>query len=186
MSLNTDKNKINNEETLNPMIKENKKNSTCKFEIKNRVSAIEYNQIEKCLNENKIDLKDFKNELSNKKILHKPNDYPTYPYNSEDPEDFYANMYNYLLQRKNNPFSSNYPKYIYQNLDPMEIETKKRAFRKKAENFEIDKFVFLCYKLPDIEEDNSFLSKKDSESESIKILEKDVNKEKRKKNIKRI
>ncbi len=62
MSLNPDKNEKNYEEPLNPRNKENIKSSTCKLEIKNRISALEYNQIEKCLNENKIDIKEFKNE----------------------------------------------------------------------------------------------------------------------------
>ena len=77
-----------------------------------------------------MNIKNFKNELSNKKFLPNPNNYPEYSYNSEDPEGFYVNIYNYLLQRKNNPNSSKYPKYIYQNLDSMEIETKKELLEK--------------------------------------------------------
>ena len=58
--LNPDKNENNYEEDLNFFNKENKKNSESKFEIKNRISPFEYNQIEKCLKINKIEIKDFK------------------------------------------------------------------------------------------------------------------------------
>ena len=117
--------------------------------------------------------------------MHNPNDYPSYPFSSEDPEGFYANMYNYLLQRKNNPNTSNYPKYIYYNLEPTEIETKKRAFRKKAENFEIDKFGYLCYKLPDLDESSSNSSEDVSDEETKKIVDQNNKLEKKNKKNKK-
>ena len=63
--------------------------------------------------------------------IHKPNDYPIYPYNSDKPEGFYANMYNYIYKRKHFSNEDNYPKYnIYENIDEITKETKRRAFRK--------------------------------------------------------
>ena len=50
MPLNPDKNEKNYIEPLNPMNKENKKSSTCKFEIKMKISSLTYNQNEKYLN----------------------------------------------------------------------------------------------------------------------------------------
>ena len=47
------------------------------------------------------------------KNLHKPDYYPIYPYDSNTLEGFYANIYNYLYKRKNDPKRANYPKYKY-------------------------------------------------------------------------
>ena len=54
-------------------------------------------------------------------------------------------MYNYLYQRNISTGESNYPKYIYECTDKVEMETKKRAFRKTAENYAIDNFGYLCF-----------------------------------------
>ena len=40
-----------------------------------------------------------KAEIINNKILHNKNDYPIYPFDSDDPEGFYANIFNYLYNR---------------------------------------------------------------------------------------
>ena len=116
--------------------------------LKPKLNPSTFAQIENCLKENTIELSEIKKEISEKKFLHNPNDYPIYPNDSDDPEGFYANMYNYLFKRKNQPYAPNYPNYIYQILNETEAETKKRAFRKKAEKFDIDQFGFLCFKLP--------------------------------------
>ena len=43
----------------------------------------------------------------------------------------------------------------------IKVETIKKILERKFENFEIDKFSYLCYKLSDIEEDITYLSEKD-------------------------
>ena len=81
---------------------------------------------------------------NNDSKLHIGEHYPIYPLDGDEPENFYANIYNYLFKRKLNQNNSNYPNYIYKSNN--NIETKKRAFRKKAELYEIDEEGFLCYK----------------------------------------
>ena len=115
-----------------------------------------------------------KKEIIKNKFLHNKNDYPLYPFDSDDPEGFYANIYNYLYNRFKNKNSFNYPKYIYQILDENKNEANKRAFRKKAEKFELDKFGYLCYKIPDKEENESTSSEIDSDSEIEKEKKNDV------------
>ena len=56
--------------------------------------------------------------------------------------------------REINPHNKNYPSYIYKIKDINVLESKKRAFRKAAESFEINKFDKLCYRLVDKEEVN--------------------------------
>ena len=53
----------------------------------------------------------------------------------------------YLYNREKNSKGSNYPSYIYKELN--NIESNKRAFRKKAEKYEIDPNGYLCYKMKD-------------------------------------
>ena len=107
-------------------------------------------------------------ELAHKDNRHKPFDYPIYPYDSDDPEGFYANVYNYLLNRAKNPFSLNYPKFIYEEKEELIRENKKRLFRRKAENFEINNFGNLCYKIPDYgdDEENSYNSEENDFNEN--------------------
>ena len=65
--------------------------------------------------------------------------------------------------REINPHNKNYPSYIYKIKDINVLESKKRAFRKAAESFEINKFDKLCYRLVDKEEVNdSFESNEDN------------------------
>ncbi len=45
--------------------------------------------------------------------------------------------------KKNEPYTPNYPKYIYQILKYTEAETKKRVFRKKAENYDRSIWFFI-------------------------------------------
>ena len=100
------------------------------------------------------------------KDLHKPDYYPIYPYDSADPEGFYANIYNYLYKRNIDPKGANYPKYIYNSENQ---ENKKRLFRRKANNYEIDKNGYLCYKIPyyGLGEDNSNSSSFEEKEEEI-------------------
>ena len=65
--------------------------------------------------------------------------------------------------------------------DEITIETKKRAFRKAAENYEIDNLGYLCYKIPDKEEDESTESENDSQDENNKIKETKVKLQSKKK-----
>ena len=110
-------------------------------------------------------------EFTKKDIKHKPSDYPIYPYDSDDPEGFYSNIYNYLYKREKNPFGLNYPKYIYDEEDETIKENKKRLFRRKADNFEISKDGNLCYKIPDYgdEEENS-LNSEDNGNKKVKKI----------------
>ena len=39
--------------------------------------------------------------------------YPIYPLDSIDPENFITNVYNYLVKRNKNMHAKNYPTYIY-------------------------------------------------------------------------
>ena len=94
-----------------------------------------------------IDLLNINDNKANDKKWHFGSDYPVYPLNSDEPEIFYLNIYNYLLKRNNNKNGNNYPKYIYDC--EYNIETKKRAFRAKASRFEIDDDGMLCYKVLD-------------------------------------
>ena len=67
-------------------------------------------------------------------IYHIGSDYPIHPLFSENPENFYADVYNYLLSRKINSKNSYYPKYLLNS--ESNIENKKRAFRIKANHFD--------------------------------------------------
>ena len=78
--------------------------------------------------------------------------YPVYLFASGEAENFYANIYNYLLKRNSNKNGMNYPKYIYECND--NIETKKRTFRRKASNFQIDNEGMLYYKILGSNNDN--------------------------------
>ena len=138
------------------------------------------------LKPDKLIIENYKIKNSSRKEKHKPNDYPIYPYNSDDPEGFYANMYNYIYQRKQTLNEANYPKYIYEFTDEITIETKKRAFRKAAENYEIDNLGYLCYKIPDKEEDESTESENDSQDENNKIKETKVKLQSKKKSKKEL
>ena len=163
---------IENKIEIEPLGTEQQKNQdilinkiqNLKTNIKNKISEENIIQLNECLKENQVNIENKKKEIFIKKFLHNKNDYPIYPFDSDDPEGFYANVYNYLYNRLKNKNNSNYPKYIYQILDLNTIETKKRAFRKKAENFEIDKFGYLCYKIPDKEENESSSSEMDSDA----------------------
>ena len=115
-----------------------------------------------------------KKEIIKNKFLHNKNDYPIYPFDSDDQEGFYANIYNYLYNRFKNKNSFNYPKYIYQIFDENKKETKKEHLEKKVEKFELDKFGYLCYKIPDKEEIESTSSEFDSDSEIEKEKKNDV------------
>ena len=75
--------------------------------------------------------------------LHRGEDYPIYPLPYINPEEFYADIYNYLYFRKLNNKNSKYPKYILETNE--DTESKKRAFRLKAEKYEINKDNMLCY-----------------------------------------
>ena len=68
--------------------------------------------------------------------LHKGDDYPVYPLSYVNPEEFYADIYNYLYFRKLNQKNAKYPKYILEAGD--NIESKKRAFRLKTEKYELN------------------------------------------------
>lgn len=92
--------------------------------------------------ENKI-FKDIK-YAKKKPILHISTDYPIYPYDQNDPEGFYSNIYNYIFLKNKNISNSIYPNYI--NEAKENVETKKRGFRKKAKKYIIDKDGYLCYK----------------------------------------
>ena len=50
---------------------------------------------------------------TNDSKLHIGEDEPIYPLDEDQPENYYANIYNYLLKRKSNQNYSNYPTYIY-------------------------------------------------------------------------
>ena len=121
-----------------------KKRKNAQFVLKNEESL---KIINNCLIKEQQPLKDLEKsiELPYKDNKHKPFDYPIYPYDSDDPEGFYANVYNYLLNRSKNAFGLNYPKYIYDEKEELVRENKKRLFRRKAENFEINNFGNLCY-----------------------------------------
>ena len=111
-----------------------------------------------------LNISNINNEIKKDYDLHKGSDYPIYPLDADDPENFYANIYNYLIKRNLNQNAKNYPTYSYNYKENIE---KKRAFRRKASNFAIDKDGYLCYKKPDNNRgDDSF---KDSEDN----LEKD-------------
>ena len=99
------------------------------------------------IDKKQIDLLNINKDKTKDKKWHIGSDYPVYPLDSDEPENFYANIYNYLLKRNNNQNGENYPNYIYECED--NIETKKRVFRRKASNFEIDEDDILCYKVPD-------------------------------------
>ena len=75
--------------------------------------------------------------------LHYPRNFPTYPLETDDPERFHVNIYNYLLLISKNFNNNNYPTYINESDN---IESKKRGFRKKANKYTIDSDWFLCYK----------------------------------------
>ena len=149
-----------------------KKRKNAQFVLKNEESL---KIINNCLIKEQQPLKDLEKsiELPYKDNKHKPFDYPIYPYDSDDPEGFYANVYNYLLNRSKNAFGLNYPKYIYDEKEELVRENKKRLFRRKAENFEINNFGNLCYKIPDYGEDdeNSYNSEEnDFENENKKNI----------------
>ena len=118
-----------------------------------------------CLKNENIPLDNYDTSDKN---LHKPDYYPVYPNDSDDPEGFYSNIYNYLYKRKIDPKGLNYPKYIYESDN---IENKKRLFRRKANNYEIDSNGFLCYKIPDygLGEDNSNSSNDEDKEEENNI-----------------
>ena len=141
------------------------KNMILKNNIKdtNLLKSIE--SINICLKNENIPLDNYDTSDKN---LHKPGYYPVYPNDSDDPEGFYSNIYNYLYKRKINPKGLNYPKYIYESDN---IENKKRLFRRKANNYEIDSNGFLCYKIPDygLGEDNSNSSNDEDKEEENNI-----------------
>ena len=178
-------NKIEQNDTnlKNEQINVINKIKSLKNNLKNIIPQANIIKLNDCLKENIINIEKQKSEIINNKFLHNKNDYPIYPFDSDDPEGFYANIFNYLYNRNINKNTLNYPKYIYQILDENKKETKKRAFRKKAEKFEIDKFGYLCYKIPDNEENESSSSEIDSESGLEKEKKEDIN-IKNKKNIK--
>ena len=45
-----------------------------------------------------LTLKKQKSEIINNKFRHNKNDYPIYPFDSDDPEGFFANIFNYLYK----------------------------------------------------------------------------------------
>lgn len=115
------------------------------------------------INKDQIDLSKTNAIKTKKKEIHIGTDYPVYPLDLNEPENFYVNIYNYLLKRNKNQNENNYPKYIYECNDY--IETKKRVFRRKASNFEIDNEGMLCFKIPDSDNDNDSSEKYDNISE---------------------
>ena len=64
------------------------------LELKNEESI---KIINNCLIQEQLSLKKLEKsfEFTKKDIKHKPSDYPIYPYDSDDPEGFYSNIYNY-------------------------------------------------------------------------------------------
>ena len=67
------------------------------------------------LEPDKLIIENYKIKNSSLKEIHKPHDYPLYPYNYDDPEGFYANIYNYIYQRKQFSNEVNYQN-IYMNI----------------------------------------------------------------------
>ena len=146
--------------------------------FKNKIADIsdDIKKMNNLIDKKQIDLLNINKDKTNDKKWHIGSDYPVYPLDSDEPENFYANIYNYLLKRNNNQNGENYPKYIYECKD--NIETKKRAFRRKASNFEIDDDNMLCYRVPDSYNGNDSSEESDklsNENKKNKIKEKRFN-----------
>ena len=61
-----------------------------------------------------------------------------------NPEEFHSDIYNYVFFIKLNQKNAKYPKYILEAGD--DIESKKRAFRLKAEKYKLNNDNILFYK----------------------------------------
>ena len=65
-----------------------------KINLKNKIPQENITKLKECLKENIVNIDEKKTEIINNKILHNKNDYPIYPFDSDDQKGFYANIFN--------------------------------------------------------------------------------------------